>query len=75
MRDTGFDVRLMAKQYVAELKGRWCWFRVLESGDPKFYLFCALDTWGCDNGVHFPVRKTDLKPEVRRALRAGWGHA
>lgn len=66
-----YDPRMMIKQFVGELKGRFCRFRVFETGNPKYYLFCALDPHGCDHGLHIPIKKTDLKYEVRRALKGG----
>lgn len=63
------------KQYVAELQGRWCRFRVFTTGDPAYYLFDALDPYGCSTGLQFPVRKAELRRDVRSALANGWGHA
>lgn len=67
------DQRLMVKQYVAEVAGRFCKFRVFETGDPRFYLFDPIDPYGCSTCNQFPVRKTDLKPSIRRLLRHGVG--
>ena len=67
---------LMVKQHVGVVTGLSAWgtvtrHRVFETGDPKYYLFCLLDPNGCDAGLHHSVRKTDLKTNVRRALRHG----
>lgn len=50
-------------------------FRVFTTGDPKHYLFCPLYgetsiTWGDP----FPVLKSSLPREWRRALANGWGN-
>jgi hypothetical protein len=60
-----FPRNLMVKQYVAQVRGRWCTFRVFTTGDERFYL----------GGLHIPILKTDLKRDVRRALANGWGNA
>jgi hypothetical protein len=62
------------KQYVARLRSRTgARFNVFMSGDPKFYLFDPLDG-DCSTCMQFPVRKSELKPEYRRALRHGRGN-
>lgn len=66
---------LQVKQFVATVQGRFSRFRVFETGDPKVYLFSQIDPKGCDTGLQVPVRKADLQPDVRAALRHGWGHA
>jgi len=72
----GFPLNLQVKQYVVELNGRWgARFRVFTTGDDKYYLFDLLDPYGCSTTIQFPVRKADLKREVRSALAHGWGHA
>jgi hypothetical protein len=63
----------MVVKYVAEVHGGWCSFRVFTTGRPSTYLFDQLDPWGCSTGLQVPVRSADLRPEVRRALRAGRG--
>ena len=68
-----YDPRMQTKQYVAKVDGAFCSFRVFETGDAKFYLFSQLDANDCDTGLQFPVRKTDLRDDVRRALRHGYG--
>jgi hypothetical protein len=69
-----FPQRLQVKQYVAEVRGRHARFRVFETGDSRFYLFDMLDPSGCSTCIQVPVRKADLQPDVRRALRHGVGH-
>lgn len=63
--------RMMVKQHVGVVRGQWSDFRVFETGDPKFYLFCQMDPNGCDTGLHIPTRKTELQPEAKRALARG----
>ena len=66
----------MVKQYVAVVRSRsGLRFRVFETGDPQFYLFDPLDRYDCSCCNAFPVRKSDLRPEIRRALRHGWGNS
>lgn len=60
------------KQYVGVVEGDWCRFMVFTTGDAKFYLFSQLDDHDCVIGLQFPVRKTDLHPEVKRALAHGY---
>lgn len=66
---------MMVKQYVAEIVlARGIRFRVFRTGDDKFYLFdpCAPDgTSGC---VQFPVLKSRLRNDIRRALANGVGY-
>lgn len=66
---------LGVKQYVAVVAGQWSRFMVFETGSSKHYLFSQLDPSGCATGLSFPVRKADLRPEIRSALRNGWGNA
>jgi hypothetical protein len=63
---------LMVKQFVAELNGQHGRFRVFTTGSSRHYLFELI---GSNPPLQFPVLKSDLKPEVRRALAHGWGHA
>jgi hypothetical protein len=66
------QLNLQVKQYVAEVNGafgsRW---QVFETGDSRYYLFVLVQ----NSDISKPVRKTDLQPQVRSALRHGWGHA
>lgn len=62
-------------QYVAEVQGPFCRFTVLKSGDPKFYIFDPLHPdYGTSMCMSFPVRKADLRDDLRRALANGWGN-
>jgi len=56
------------KQWVCEIQGPFCKFRVFTTGDAKHYLFAALDEKGIDWGLHIPVRKTDLSPWARKYI-------
>lgn len=67
----GYDSRLQVKQYVGKVEGDFCSFRVFETGDAQHYLFSQIDPNDCDTGLQFPIKKTDLMPECRRALRHG----
>lgn len=69
-----FPAFLQVKQYVAVVKGRFCRFMVFETGDARYYLFAQLDPDGCQTGLQVPVRKSELRPEIRSALRHGWGN-
>ena len=69
------DRRYQVKQYVAVVRSRWCRFRVFATGDARWYLFDQLDEHGCSTTLQFPVKKSDLKPEIRRALAHGWGNS
>jgi hypothetical protein len=65
------------KQYVAVLQkasgGR---FMVFATGDQKYYLFSQLYPGTLTaTGLSFPVRKADLRRDVRSALAHGWGNA
>jgi hypothetical protein len=70
-----FPLELQVKQYVAQIiTKRGQAFRVFETGDAKFYLFDPLDQPdGCSMCNQFPVRKSELRTEIRRGLRHGWG--
>jgi hypothetical protein len=64
------------KQYVAVVRNGWGnRFMVFRTGDDKFYLFVLVDSHGCFTELQFPVRKSDLRPEIRKALAHGWGNA
>jgi hypothetical protein len=68
--------RLMVKQYVAEVQGRFGWFQVFETGDAKYYLFVAVvGESRVATGLSFPVEKKRLTQPLRRALANGVGHA
>jgi len=59
------------KQYVGKVRGRFGVFRVFETGDARFYIFCQVDDNDCDIGRMFPVRKSELRDEVKWALARG----
>jgi hypothetical protein len=67
-------LEMQVKQYVAVVQGRGGKFMVFETGDPEFYLFSTLCN-GVQTGLQFPVRKADLRDDIRRALRHGVGNA
>jgi hypothetical protein len=63
------------KQYVAVVQNNWGnQFMVFRTGDDRFYLFVLMDSHGCLTELQFPVRKSDLRPEIRIALAHGWGN-
>ena len=66
---------LGVKQFVAVVRGRHGRFMVFETGDARYYLFSQLAPDGTATGLSWPVRKTDLQPQIRSALRHGWGNA
>lgn len=71
-----FPLNLQCKQYVAVVMGRFgIRFRVYTTGDDKFYLFDPLDAQDCSMCNALPVRKSDLKPDIRRALAHGYGNS
>jgi hypothetical protein len=64
------------KQFVAVVRGaRRNRFAVYATGDDKFYLFAQVCPAGYFTGLSFPVRKSELRDDVRRALANGWGNA
>lgn len=72
----GFAPELQVKQYVAVVRSaRGIRFRVFETGDARYYLFDPLDAHDCSYCNSFPVLKKDLRPDIRRALRHGWGNS
>lgn len=67
-----FPQELQVKQFVAELNGSFgTRFRVFTTGS-SHYLF---DLIGASPPLQWPVLRADLKPEIRRALAHGVGHA
>lgn len=69
------DRRYMVKQYIAVVQNRFgTRFMVFQSGDEQWYLFCPVDADGCQGTNQFPVRKTDLRRDIRSALAHGWGN-
>ena len=65
------------KQFVAVIKNRFNrQFMVFTSGDPKYYLFSAIDNQGIAVGIpSFPVLKKDLRDDIRHALLHGCGNS
>jgi hypothetical protein len=63
---------LQVKQWVAEVNGafgsRW---RVFRTGSDRHYLFQLVQ----NTDIAVPVLRKDLRPDVRRALANGCGHA
>ena len=69
------DRRYMVKQYVAVVQNhRGRRFMVFCTGDDRYYLFDPLDRDGCSLCTGFPVKKTDLRRDLRSALAHGWGN-
>jgi len=64
------DARYMVKKWVCEFPGRFCKFRVFETGVQGWLLFCVLDPNGCDRSIHIPVKKTRLSNWARRYINA-----
>jgi hypothetical protein len=70
-----FAPEMMVKQYIAVVQNaRGARWRVFTTGNPKFYLFSALAPDGTEGGLQFPVRKTDLRDDIRRMLQHGCGN-
>lgn len=67
------DRRYMVKQYVAVTRTRFGRWMVFRTGDDKYYLFVAVDRNLCALGLSHPIKKTDLKQDIRRALAHGYG--
>jgi hypothetical protein len=68
----GFAPELQVRQFVAEVNGALGFrFRVYRTGSDRHLLFEC--TQNAD--IRFPVLKSRLQPDVRRALANGWGHA
>lgn len=69
---TGFRPEMQVKQYVAEVSGQFGFrFRVFTTGSDRHYLFVCAQT----SAIQFPVKKTDLRRDVRSALASGRGRA
>lgn len=68
------DKTYQVKQYVAVVKNRYGGrFMVFRTGDDRFYLFQPVAPDGCLATFQFPVRKADLRTDLRRGLAHGWG--
>ena len=63
---------MMVKRYICEIPGPHCRFRVYETGNPKFYLFCVIDVYGCDHGLHYPIQKSNLAGWATKWIRANY---
>ena len=69
-----YDRKYMVKQFVATIwRPSGSGFRVLRTGDDRYYLFCSIDPGGCETGLQFPVEKRRLRDDLRRALSHGVG--
>jgi hypothetical protein len=63
------------KQFVARIKNaRGQRFNVFTTGDDKYYFFDPIDRFDCSYCMGFPVLKKNLRDDIRRALRHGWGN-
>lgn len=68
-----FAAEFQVKQFIAEVNGRWgSRWRVYATGSDRHYL---LELVGQIPPLQVPVLKSDLQPQVRRALAHGAGHA
>jgi hypothetical protein len=73
-RPGGFRPEVQVKQYVAVVDGEHGSFMVFETGDARFYLFAQLYPGGTtQTGLQWPVRKIDLRGDVRDGLAHGVG--
>jgi hypothetical protein len=72
----GYDLRLGVVQFVARVRSPTtsARFNVFKSGEAGYYVFDPLDDSGCSRCRAFPVKASDLRPEIRRALAHGWGN-
>lgn len=71
-------VELQVKQYVATVvNGLGLRFHVYTTGDPTCYLFCPLMSGETDieGGLQVPVKKTDLRDDIRKMLAHGYGNS
>lgn len=69
---TGSRQEVQVKQYVGVAEGAHGRFMVFETGSAQHFLFAQLYPGTLtQTGLSWPVRKTDLRAEVRRALRHG----
>lgn len=66
-----FAPEIQTKQFIAEVNGAFNFrFRVFSTGSDRHYLFVCVQ----NPDFQFPVLKSHLRPEVRRALANGVGH-
>jgi hypothetical protein len=68
-----FDTRYQVKQYVGLVTNeRGSPFMVFKTGNDQFYLFCqCFPGTMTQTGLQFPVKKTALANDVKRALANG----
>jgi hypothetical protein len=68
---------LQVKQYVAMVRNSWgLRLTVFETADPKFYLFIPMvGETSAMGDLQIPVRKADLRDDIRRALTHGVGNS
>ena len=70
-----FRPEYQVKQFVAVVQGRFGRFMVFETGAPGFYLFAQLYPGTLtQTGLQWPVRKADLRDDVRHGLANGVGY-
>ena len=70
------DLRYQVQRYVAVVKNRrGRQFMVFRTGDTKWYLFQPVDADLCATSLPaFPVEKSRLRTDMKRALAHGWGN-
>lgn len=75
VRDTYMDQRYMIKRYLARIRSRrGRVFEVFSTGLPGWLLFCVISgadvqgNRGYQTGLQFPVRRSDLRREISRAI-------
>lgn len=70
---SGFLAAMQVKQYVGEVRSpRGLIWKVFTTGDAWYYLFDLQDPTGTYSMCqHVPVRKTELRREIRSALANG----
>jgi hypothetical protein len=66
---------MQVTQWVGEVEGEFTRWRVFRTGSARHYLFDQVDARGCSTGLQVPVLKSDLHPDIRRALARGYGRA
>ena len=63
-----FPQELMTKQFIGKVRGAWCDFYVFCTGNPKFLLFCPLDSDGCFSTLQIPVAKSKLRRDWKSKM-------
>jgi len=67
------DNRFQVKQLVAVVKNNdGHRFAVYKTGDESYYFFQLIIDGTMSSDICFPVRKTELRKEIRSALANGW---